>query len=99
MATTKTRREAWLATLANVISDAPALACEPCPNCGHRSLQLQYVADVPTTVGFLCFWCGHCLMGIDLSRVMVPPGIDFLPLTARPEEVAERIPPFTRVEK
>lgn len=68
-----------------------------CPSCGLHNLQLSYVAQPATRVGYACLWCNTCLQGIWLSRVKVPLGVEFTSLDEAPEEIAKLIPKFTLI--
>lgn len=48
-----------------------------CPSCAASNLTLHYVRYQSTNHGWAYFYCGTCLKGIHLSRVIVPPDTPF----------------------
>lgn len=62
----------WLDAF-NVAYDAiPDAIDEACPNCGHHCLRLVFTGDLDGGAGYAHFWCDHCLLGIGLSRTVIP---------------------------
>ena len=68
-----------------------------CPRCGRFDLQLRFVADPSSRLGFAAMWSEFCTHGIRVSRVTVPEGVSFLPTDAAPEQLAKHIPPFVEI--
>lgn len=89
-------REAWLKALALITGPGVQSTETPCPNCGHHTLEVRYIADPDTRIGYVLFWCGTCLHGIRVSRARVPEGEPILPLDD-PASVAG-VPDFVRDE-
>jgi hypothetical protein len=69
----------------------------PCPNCGHDALRVAFVGDQGESDGYAFFWCDNCLLGLPFSRVPIPEGVELLPRSMGPEELAEKVPKFTFV--
>jgi transcription elongation factor Elf1 len=69
----------------------------PCPNCGVRALQIVYVGNPESHVGYCSLWCDNCRYGIQPSRVIIPDGVDFFPFSTDPDVVAAAIPDFREV--
>lgn len=65
-----------------------------CPRCGQNSVDMQYVGDNETRVGYLDVWCSSCLHGIHISRVKVPLNANMLTFETSNEQIARRIPSF-----
>jgi len=59
-----------------------------CPNCGVRALQIVYVGNPESRVGYCSLWCDNCRYGIQPSRVIIPDGV--------PGVIASAIPDFAR---
>jgi hypothetical protein len=87
-------REAWLKALARVAEGHGEAADSPCPVCGRDCLEVRYVVDDSSRVGYALFWCGACLHGISVSRVRAPEGVVTWPI-GDPASVAG-VPDFTR---
>jgi hypothetical protein len=68
-------RQAWLTVLARVIDGRRSMGIELCPNCERDQLEIRYVVDEKTRIGYLLFWCHACLHGITVSRVRAPEGV------------------------
>jgi hypothetical protein len=78
----------------DALPDRPEIAC---PNCGHNALRLEFVARDSDRIGYGMFWCGFCLFGIRISRVLVPAGVTFHPLGISWEELSKVVPEYTIV--
>jgi hypothetical protein len=93
-------REAWLKALARVAEghdpDDDKAGSGPCPVCGRYRLQVRYIVDTSSRVGYALFWCDACLHGISVSRVRAPEGFRMWPIED-PASVAG-VPDFTRDE-
>ena len=87
-------REAWLKALARVAEGHGDAADSPCPVCGLDCLEVRYVIDDSSRVGYVLLWCGACLHGISVSRVRAPEGVATWPI-GDPASVAG-VPDFTR---
>ncbi|MBF9130056.1 hypothetical protein I0C86_14030 [Plantactinospora sp. S1510] len=70
---------------------------QPCPECGHDALRLVFTGDLETAVGYASFWCDHCLNGISISRVPIPPGAVVRSIHDAPEDRRPVIPNFRLV--
>jgi hypothetical protein len=89
--------EAWLETLRRAVAALPDGDLPACPYCGRFDLQVRFVADRRTRIGFVAMWSEFCRHGIRVSRVEVPDGTSFARLDAPAEELANYIPSFTEV--
>ncbi|GAA4893685.1 hypothetical protein GCM10023223_03530 [Stackebrandtia albiflava] len=67
-----------MALMAVVIGDPAALDASACPSCGYRRLDVLFVGDGATRIGWATLWCGDCLRGIRFSRVCAPRDLPFL---------------------
>jgi len=73
-------REAWLKALALVADGLPVTGHGPCPDCGQDQLEVRYIVDANSRIGYALFWCGACLHGITVSRVRAPEGMPTWPI-------------------
>lgn len=87
-------REVWLKMLALAGSSRQAAGNEPCPDCGQYQLELRYIVDVNSRIGYVLFWCGSCLHGISVSRARAPEGLGVWPIDD-PESIVG-VPNFMR---
>ena len=87
----------WLLLYAKICSsELPKAECR-CPECGARTVDLQYVGDLNSRIGFLSMWCNTCLHGIHGSRVRVPENETMLSFEDPDETITSRIPNFKQV--
>jgi hypothetical protein len=87
----------WLMLYAEICSgEQPKSACR-CPECGARTVDLEYVGDLSSRIGFLSMWCNTCLHGIHGSRVRVPEKEAMLSFGLPIETIAARIPKFKEI--
>lgn len=49
-----------------------------CPECGQKSVECIYVGDPVTRIGYLPIWCKNCNKGIQISRVIIPKGVNII---------------------
>jgi len=89
-------RRAWLAALAHA-ADAGGTTGFACPDCGREQLEVRYIVDAVSRMGYVLFWCGACLHGITVSRVRAPEAIPVWPIDDRRSLVG--VPEFIRHEK
>jgi hypothetical protein len=68
-----------------------------CPECGARTIDLQFVGDVETRIGYLDMWCATCNRGIHMSRVLIPKGAPMISFGGSAEVVSARIPNFEQI--
>jgi hypothetical protein len=87
-------RQAWLAVLARVVDGRQSTGTGLCPNCDRDQLEIRYIVDEETRVGYLLFWCNACLHGITVSRVRAPKGMPTR-VIGDPEAIVD-VPDFTR---
>ncbi|WP_412077636.1 hypothetical protein ACLF6K_24955 [Streptomyces xanthophaeus] len=87
-------RGAWLRALGLVANGEQQTGIGPCPDCGQHQLELRYIADATSRIGYALFWCGACLHGITISRVRAPEGIRIWPIDD-PRSTAN-VPDFIR---
>jgi hypothetical protein len=90
-------RDDWLHAYESAYYALPRNAHIPCPNCGEDALRLAFIGDEGEPIGYVFFWCDHCLLGLHLDRVDIPQGVDVLPRDVTPAELAERVPAFSFV--
>ena len=87
-------REAWLKALM-LVSDGPGEGVGvPCPNCGQCRIEVRYVVDADTRIGYALVWCHSCLHGISVSRVRASEGMRMWPIED-PESIVG-VPRFAR---
>lgn len=86
-------RAEWLTSLSKVISEAGNST--ECPNCASGHLEVRYVVDLDSRIGFVLFWCNACLYGISVSRARAPQGLPVKSI-ADPDALAG-VPEFTRI--
>jgi hypothetical protein len=89
--------DAWLDAFGRAVSVAPSGDLPPCPNCGRFDLELRFVADAATRIGFAALWSRFCQHGIRVSRVEVPGNASFLPLDAPEAVLRDYIPDFVEL--
>jgi hypothetical protein len=87
-------RQAWLTVLARVTDSRRATGAGPCPNCDKDQLEIRYIVDQETRLGYLRFWCHACLHGIAVSRACAPEGMSTRAI-GDPDAIAD-VPDFTR---
>lgn len=90
--------ENWVDAFAEIVDALPADAGLACPNCGERSLRLQYVGDLVTRLGYAALWCDACRHGVTLSRVKAPDSASVLSFDSDPETLKEAIPRYHEVD-
>jgi hypothetical protein len=66
-------RTAWLRVLARAADHQEDLG--PCPDCGQNQLEVRYIVNPETRIGYVLLWCGACLHGISVSRAQAPAGM------------------------
>ncbi|WP_037912472.1 hypothetical protein [Actinacidiphila yeochonensis] len=66
-----------------------------CPDCGAEALRLSFSGLERDRVGYASFWCDACLVGIHLSRCLVPEGASMESLHTPVEERSVRVPDYT----
>ncbi len=89
--------EAWYAAYQAIYQALPGDAHVRCPNCGYDSLRLAFTGLPADRVGFASFWCDHCRYGLHLSRVLVPGGVDIIPIDLPDDEHARLVPDYMLV--
>ncbi|WP_435178583.1 hypothetical protein [Actinacidiphila sp. bgisy145] len=87
-------RDAWLKALALVSNGQRVTTSVPCPACGNHQLEVRYIVDPTSRVGYALFWCGACLHGITVSRVRAPERMVALSIDD-PDSTAD-VPDFVR---
>ncbi|MEW8141519.1 MAG: hypothetical protein AB2794_21245 [Candidatus Thiodiazotropha endolucinida] len=50
-----------------------------CPSCGESNLEYYLVGDASTRIGWCMLWCASCKEGIQISRMKLPEGVEFIP--------------------
>jgi hypothetical protein len=68
-----------------------------CPECGSQTIDLQFVGDEKSRIGYLDIWCATCKRGIHMSRVVVPESESLISFDAPSEVIAARIPDFEQL--
>jgi hypothetical protein len=89
--------EAWRDAYNEVYDAIPSDADIACPNCGHHTLRLVFTADPDRDVGYGAFWCDTCLLGMSISRVIIPDGAVVRDRRLPRDERRPPIPNFTLV--
>ena len=90
--------ESWLDAFIELADTVGDEGSPVCPQCGYRTLRLQYVGDLTTRIGFAALWCDNCRRGMTLSRVKAPNGVHMLPFDADEAVLAAAIPNFEEVD-
>lgn len=90
--------EAWEKTYGDYYEALPGRAEARCPNCGHRTLRLEFVASADERTGWAAFWCDTCKFGITTSRTHVPAGVPFHLIGTPWSELGRFIPDFVMVQ-
>ncbi|MFE5868061.1 hypothetical protein ACFQ6V_05310 [Streptomyces roseifaciens] len=88
-------RGAWLKVLGLIVDTEEGIEIRSCPDCDKRQLNLRYVVDADSRIGYALFWCGGCLRGISVSRVRAPESMPTWSLDD-PTAVAD-VPDFIRI--
>jgi transcription elongation factor Elf1 len=68
-----------------------------CPECGHATVDFQYVGKESDRIGYIDMWCSTCGKGAHLSRVAIPPSALMLSFDVPDDVLAARIPDFEQV--
>lgn len=89
---------AWQKAYGDYYQALPSRPDSECPNCGHRTLRLEFVAAADERIGWAAFWCDTCMLGITTSRTHVPTGVPFHPIGTPWPKLQEFIPDFVMVE-
>jgi Winged helix-turn-helix DNA-binding len=89
--------DAWLDAARRAVAALPDGDLPACPYCGRFDLQVRFVADPQTRIGYAAVWSDFCLRGIHISRVEVPNGAPFVVLDAPAGVLAAHIPSFTEI--
>ena len=84
----------WFKLAAAIADNLPSVPPLECPNCGHETIDFQYVGEKQQMRGFLCIWCTSCFRGIHISGIRIPQQANILPKEPV-EAVKNRIPNFT----
>jgi hypothetical protein len=85
----------WQRVYGDVYDALPQSPQIACPNCGHKALRLQFVANESDRIGYGMFWCDFCRFGIRISRTWVPIGVEFFPMGTPEEEIRKIVPEYT----
>ena len=85
---------AWLKISMSMTDKLPNTSPMDSPGCGQNSVDMQYVGDAETRVGYLDVWCSSCLHGIHISTVKVPLSTNMLDFDTPNEQIARRVPNF-----
>ena len=86
----------WL-DLYKKIHVSPVAQILQCPECGHTTVDFQYVGDEAARKGYLDMWCRHCNNGVHLSRVTIPEKAHVIAFDASDNVLTARIPDFKQV--
>lgn len=70
-----TGRATWQQALARLADQEAKVDTIACLDCGQLRLQVRYIVNPDTRVGYALFWCSSCLHGISVSRVRAPNGL------------------------
>lgn len=89
--------ERWLGAFEEALDHLVDGQFPACPNCGRFDLELRFVADSSSRLGFAAMWSAHCRHGIRIARVEVPDGVTFVPLDAPDDVIARATPKFQDV--
>jgi hypothetical protein len=87
----------WFDVYEEAYAAVPHDADLACPNCGHHTLRLVFTADPGRDVGNGAFWCDTCLLGISISRAVIPDGATVRDRGLPREERLPKIPDFRLV--
>lgn len=84
----------WMNIVPQIINNLNHTNDIICPNCGKEKIDYMYVGDKNTRIGYLEIWCGNCLKGIHISRVIAPPNAKFLSLE---DDIGNTIPDYEKI--
>lgn len=87
----------WLGMYKNIRESTVTKSECICPECGAKTIDLQFVGDLKERIGYLDMWCTTCNRGIHMSRVQIPEGESMISFDDRVEVVSGRIPNFEQV--
>ena len=90
-------RDDWLDVYEKVYDAIPRDIHLACPHCGHRTLRIVFTGDLDRDVGYGAFWCDTCLLGISISRAIIPDGAIVRDIHLPRDERRPSIPNFTLV--
>lgn len=89
-------RSNWLRVLAQASGQRDRTHLGECPDCGLFRLQVRFIVNPDTRVGYALLWCAACLRGISVSRVRAPEG---MPVRSLDDPAStEGVPDFLRHE-
>jgi len=87
----------WEKAYGDVYEALPNKPPVVCPNCGHDSLRIAFVANERDHIGSSMFWCDYCHFGIHISRTWVPDGVSFYVRGTPWSELSKFIPEYNIV--
>jgi hypothetical protein len=71
----------WIEVYLSLSKDLPqSLERTVCPQCGKHDLDVRYIGRASDRAGYVLMWCTSTLVGIHISQVDVPEGVEILPL-------------------
>jgi hypothetical protein len=87
----------WI-LLYNKISNVELAKAEGlCPECGAKTIDMQFVGNLKKRTGYFSMWCDTCLRGIHISRTSIPENVTMLSFDDPLEIITSRIPNFEQV--
>lgn len=89
-------RSNWLRVLAQASGQQGRPHLGECPDCGLPRLQVRFIVNPDTRVGYALLWCAACLRGVLVSRDRAPEG---MPVRLLDDPLStEGVPEFLRHE-
>lgn len=84
--------EMWIQIVKNIAVKPYDIDELECPICkSKKTIDYLYVGDETTRVGYLMIWCGNCLKGTYVSRVIAPPNAKFITFN---DEIKDIVPKY-----
>jgi hypothetical protein len=68
----------WFDAYVKLVSNDYSLLGITCPNCKKDSMNFKLIGNKDTRIGYGLIWCKDCLIGINISRIEVPKGVDMI---------------------
>ncbi len=62
------------------------------PECPEEKVCYRYIGDPATRYGYLVAWCNSTKKGINVSRLKIPDGVEFVSMDLPEDEVNKGIP-------
>lgn len=94
---TKSKLSDWVHIYSEIVKRNYNSVTIKCPNCNKEQIDFRLIGNEKSRIGYSLIWCNDCLLGIHLSRIQIPKGIDMIPIDNF--EVEINVPEFTRITK